>query len=93
MFSPSTIPTIFPLASYSNFWLDWDETKGVHFNIEDYSKGKGSNAIKIAIPINISRKQYEKIIDLYNKGLNNIDINKIKDKVEVFIKLYRGENK
>jgi hypothetical protein len=30
--------------------LDYDPQKGPHINVEDFSNGKGSNAIKICIP-------------------------------------------
>ena len=46
--------------------LDYDPKKGVHFNIEDYSRGKGFNGINIVIPIDISYEQYKKIINLWN---------------------------
>ena len=46
--------------------LDYDPNKGVHFNIEDFSKGKGNNAVKIAIPIDISYDEYVRIIDSWN---------------------------
>ena len=47
--------------------LDFDERSGVHYNIEDFSKGKGANAVKKVIPIDISEQEYKKIIDLWNK--------------------------
>lgn len=47
--------------------LDYDPDKGVHYNFEDFSKGKGSKAVKIAIPIDINYEQYKSIIDLYNR--------------------------
>lgn len=47
--------------------LDYDPDKGVHYNFEDFSKGKGSKAVKIAIPIDINYKQYKSIIDLFNR--------------------------
>lgn len=31
--------------------LDYDDTKGLHFNVEDFRNGKGTNAKKYAIPI------------------------------------------
>ena len=46
--------------------LDYDEKIGVHYNIEDFSKGKGTNAIKKVIPIDISYNEYKSIIDLWN---------------------------
>ena len=46
--------------------LDYDEKIGVHFNIEDFSKGKGVNAIKKVIPIDISYDEYKSIIDSWN---------------------------
>ena len=47
--------------------LDFDEKIGVHYNIEDFSKGKGANAVKKVIPIDISEQEYKKIIDLWNR--------------------------
>ncbi|WP_242993622.1 RHS repeat-associated core domain-containing protein [Lachnotalea glycerini] len=47
--------------------LDYDPDKGVHYNFEDFSKGKGNKAVKIAIPIDINYEQYKSIIDLYNR--------------------------
>ena len=47
--------------------LDFDEKIGVHYNIEDFSKGKGVNAVKKVIPIDISEQAYKKIIDLWNR--------------------------
>lgn len=46
--------------------LDYDEIIGVHFNFEDFTNGKGVNAIKKIIPIDISYDEYKKIIDLWN---------------------------
>ena len=46
--------------------LDYDENIGVHYNIEDFSNGKGVNAIKKVIPIDISYDEYKKIIDSWN---------------------------
>ena len=46
--------------------LDYDEKIGVHYNIEDFSKGKGVNAIKKVIPIDISYDEYTRTIDLWN---------------------------
>ncbi len=44
------------------YWrLDYDENKVVHFNIKDYSNGKGKNSIKIAIPTDIDEEQYKKL--------------------------------
>ena len=37
--------------------LDWDETNGSHINVEDFSKGKKSKAIKIAIPFEGNKKE------------------------------------
>ena len=47
--------------------LDFDEIIGVHYNIEDFSKGKGVNAVKKVIPIDISEQAYKKIINLWNR--------------------------
>ena len=47
--------------------LDYDNKIGVHFNIEDYSYGKGNKAIKKVIPIDISYEEYKRIIDSWNK--------------------------
>ena len=46
--------------------LDYDEKIGVHYNIEDFSNGKGMKAIKKVIPIDISYDEYKSIIDLWN---------------------------
>ena len=46
--------------------LDYDPEIGVHYNIEDFSKGKGANAIKEVIPIDISYNEYKAIIDSWN---------------------------
>ena len=46
--------------------LDYDDKIGVHYNIEDFSNGKGINAVKKVIPIDISYNDYKKIIDLWN---------------------------
>ena len=46
--------------------LDYDPDKGVHYNFEDFTNGKGVNAVKIAIPIDISYSDYTTIIDWYN---------------------------
>ena len=48
--------------------LDWDETKGPHINVEDFSKGKKSKAIKIAIPFEGNKKAYRSYIKQLNKG-------------------------
>lgn len=48
--------------------LDWDETKGSHINVEDFSKGKKSKAIKIAIPFEGNKKAYRSYIKQLNKG-------------------------
>ena len=34
--------------------LDFDDEIGVHYNFEDFSKGKGNKAVKKVIPIDIS---------------------------------------
>lgn len=39
---------------------------GVHYNIEDFSNGKGMKAIKKVIPIDISYDEYKSIIALWN---------------------------
>ncbi len=46
--------------------LDYDPELGVHYNIEDFSKGKGVNAGKEVIPIDISYDEYKSILDLWN---------------------------
>ena len=46
--------------------LDFDEELGVHYNFEDFSNGKGVNAVKKVIPIDISYDEYKNIIDLWN---------------------------
>ena len=47
--------------------LDYDPDKGVHYNFEDFSGGKGDKAVKIEIPINISYERYKSIIDWFNR--------------------------
>ena len=49
--------------------LDYDEKIGVHYNIEDFSNGKGMKAIKKVIPIDISYDEYKSIIALWNYRL------------------------
>ena len=46
--------------------LDYDEKIGVHYNIEDFSNGKGMKAIKKVIPIDISYDEYKSILALWN---------------------------
>ena len=46
--------------------LDYDETLGVHYNIENFSNGKGINANKKVIPIEITYEEYRSIIDSWN---------------------------
>lgn len=46
--------------------LDFDEKVGVHYNFEDFFNGKGANAIKKVIPIDISYDEYKNILDLWN---------------------------
>lgn len=46
--------------------LDYDDKIGVHYNFEDFSNGKGANAIKKVIPIDISYDEYTQILDLWN---------------------------
>lgn len=46
--------------------LDYDETIGVHYNIENFSNGKGINANKKVIPIEITYEEYRSIIDSWN---------------------------
>lgn len=48
--------------------LDWEETKGPHINVEDFSKEKKSKAIKIAIPFEGNKKAYRSYIKQLNKG-------------------------
>ncbi|NJM23481.1 MAG: hypothetical protein HC907_35045 [Richelia sp. SM1_7_0] len=47
--------------------LDYDPTKGPHFNIEDFRAGKGANALKIAIPFEGSEKAYISYLKLIEK--------------------------
>lgn len=47
--------------------LDFDEKIGIHYNIEDFSKGKVVNAVKKIIPIDILEQEYKKIINLWNR--------------------------
>ena len=47
--------------------LDFSPEQGVHYNIENISNGKKTNAIKIEIPIEISEKEYKSIIDWFNR--------------------------
>lgn len=37
---------------------------GVHYNIEDFTSGKGTNAKKTVIPIDIGYDKYKTIIEL-----------------------------
>lgn len=46
--------------------LDYDEKIGVHYNLEDFSNGKGADAIKKVIPIDISYDEYTQILALWN---------------------------
>ena len=46
--------------------LDFDEKIGVHYNFEDFSKGKGAKAVKKVIPIDMSYDEYKKMLDLWN---------------------------
>ena len=46
--------------------LDFDEKIGVHYNIENFMNGKGANAIKKVIPIDISYDEYIKILNSWN---------------------------
>lgn len=46
--------------------LDYDPEIGVHYNIEDFTGGKGVNAKKTVIPIDISYDEYTAIIDSWN---------------------------
>ena len=39
---------------------------GVHYNIEDFTSGKGTNAKKTVIPIDIGYDKYKTIIELWN---------------------------
>ena len=48
------------------FRLDFDEKYGVHLNYVNYKFGK-RNSIKVLIPIDISEKQYHKVIKGYNR--------------------------
>lgn len=47
--------------------IDFDPIKGPHINIFDYSKGKGSNAIKKAIPFNGTEADVERLIKQFNR--------------------------
>ncbi|WP_252255044.1 hypothetical protein [Clostridium sp. ZBS12] len=46
--------------------LDFDSEIGVHYNIEDFTNGKGVNAIKKVIPVDIPESEYREIIDLWD---------------------------
>ena len=46
--------------------LDFDEKLGAHYNFEGFSNGKGLNAVKKVIPIDISYDEYTRILDLWN---------------------------
>lgn len=48
------------------FRLDFDEEYGVHLNYVNYKFGK-RNSIKVLIPIDITEKQYNKVISGYNR--------------------------
>ena len=47
------------------FRLDYDEEYGPHLNYVNYEYGK-RNSIKVLIPIDISEKEYHKVIKGYN---------------------------
>ncbi|MGX2951557.1 polymorphic toxin-type HINT domain-containing protein [Ursidibacter sp. B-7004-1] len=47
--------------------LDYDPEKGMHINIFDYSKGKGSNAIKEVIPFTGSQEDFNRYLKQLNK--------------------------
>ena len=46
--------------------LDFDEKIGVHYNIENFLKGKGTKAIKKVIPIDINYGEYIRILKSWN---------------------------
>ncbi len=46
--------------------LDYDSELGVHYNIENFTTGKGINSVKKVIPIDISYDEYKAIIDSWN---------------------------
>ena len=48
------------------FRLHFDEEYGVHLNYVNYKFGK-RNSIKVLIPIDITEKQYNKVISGYNR--------------------------
>ncbi len=47
--------------------LDFDPAKGPHFNFEDFRYGKGSNAVKIALPFEGNEKAFRSYLKLLNK--------------------------
>lgn len=49
------------------FRLDYDEEYGTHLNYENFKYGKGNNAVKVLIPIDVDEKVYHKTISGYNK--------------------------
>ena len=56
-----------PLDGKVRWRLDYDSEMEVHYNIEDFTNGKGVNAKKIVIPIDINYDEYKAIIDLWNR--------------------------
>lgn len=49
------------------FRLDWDIENGTHLNYINYEYGK-KNAIKVLVPVDISKKQYNRLIKSYNRS-------------------------
>ena len=49
------------------FRLDWDQEYGTHLNYENYEYGK-KNAIKVLVPVEVSKKQYNRLIKSYNRS-------------------------
>ncbi|WP_370467720.1 hypothetical protein [Rummeliibacillus sp. SL167] len=47
--------------------LDYDPDKGTHINIEDFRKGKGVNARKIAIPFEGNESTFKSLLKNLNK--------------------------
>ncbi|PED05108.1 S-layer protein [Bacillus pseudomycoides] len=47
--------------------LDYDPSKGLHINVEDFRNGKGSNAKKYAIPIEGNEETFKSLLKHLNK--------------------------
>ena len=47
--------------------LDYDPDKGMHINIEDFSKGKGSKGVKVVIPFKGNEQDFKNILNHLNR--------------------------